>query len=226
MTAVEAPTVPPLSLQLREGTADEHTNAETTRFVTALLDGAVPRAGIVDLWAQYHFIYRELEAAGDRLRSDEVIGAFVFDELRRLDALTIDLDAIAGPKWRTTMTPVPATERYMERIRSLTGPRAPGFVAHHYTRYLGDLAGGQVIARKLLQRGDLGVDELAFAIFSAIPEPVRFRTRYRELLDSVTWDVEQRTEVVEEARVAFSLNAAVFHDLAARHLSDVDTEPS
>jgi heme oxygenase len=209
---------PPFSLQLREGTTKAHEHAETRGFVDALLAGSVSRAAVVDLWAQYRWIYAELEATGDRLADDPVIGAFVIEELRRTPALDHDLLALGGPDWDRRYAPTGATEAYVSRLAALDGPRAAGFVAHHYTRYLGDLAGGQVIARALGRREDLAGIELAFPVFERLEDRPRFRERYRARLDAVPWDAEVRARVVDEARVAFALNARLFDDLGVRHL--------
>jgi heme oxygenase len=88
-------------------------------------------------------------------------------------------------------------------------------VAHHYTRYLGDLAGGQVVG-KVLERtyGVTGPGAL-FYDFSALGSPSRFRARYRALLDAAPWDDIEQRRVADEAVRAFELNIAVFEELAA-----------
>lgn len=222
MTLIDPPSVAqPFSRQLRDGTATDHQHAESARFVSALMDGTVPRAGIVDLWTQYHWIYAELEATGADLRHDPVVGRFVVDELERTAALEHDLRLMAATGAEGSLDPTPTTERYRARLRELRSWPA-GFVAHHYTRYLGDLAGGQVIGRVLSSRSDLVDGELAFPVFDAIPSRPRFREQYRVWLDQVPWDEHERRRVVDEARLAFTLNAQLFEDLAARHLQPLD----
>jgi heme oxygenase len=88
-------------------------------------------------------------------------------------------------------------------------------VAHHYTRYLGDLAGGQMVG-KLLERtyGITGPGAL-FYDFSALGSPSVFRTRYRALLDDAPFDEIARQQIADEAVRAFELNIAMLDELAS-----------
>lgn len=212
---VRAPDVAPFSEVVRTASRGEHEAAESSAFVTALFDGQLTVADYARLAGQTRFIYDVLEQATDAQRDDPVAGAFCFDELRRLDSIDRDLDALLGADWRATLTPLPATERYCERLRAVAFDWAGGFVAHHYTRYLGDLSGGQVIRRALERGYGLTDAGLEFYTFVGIPKPKPFKDRYRALLDAVPWDEAERARVVEEVNVAFRLNGALFADLAA-----------
>ena len=70
-------------------------------------------------------------------------------------------------------------------------------VAHHYTRYLGDLAGGQVIGRTLEQLYALDGQGLAFYAFPDIGRPVPYRRDYRERLDALPLSSAEQDEVVD-----------------------------
>ena len=186
-----------------------HERAHHSAYMTALLDGRLPLADYTLLAEQYVAIYGALEAAADALADDPVAGPFVIDGLRRLPALHADLDALGCGVPRI----LPATHAYVERLRTAAGdPQL--FVAHHYTRYLGDLAGGQVVG-KLLGRsyGITGAGAL-FYDFKALGSPSVFRARYRALLDAAPWDEVARARIVAEALHAFELNIAVFEELA------------
>src|SRR3546814_9337213 len=81
------------------------------------------------------------------MRTDPVASVFITDRLTRLPALEADLEFLIGPDWRERIHPLPTTERYVDRIRTVGTEWAGGFVAPHYTRYLGDLSAGQFIGR-------------------------------------------------------------------------------
>jgi heme oxygenase len=89
-----------------------------------------------------------------------------------------------------------------------------GFVAHHYTRYLGDIAGGQAI-RRLLERtyGLTGPGSLFYHFDEIGPAPT-FRDEYRRRLDEVPWNEDERSRIVQETLTAFECNIAVFSQLA------------
>ncbi|GAB2956916.1 biliverdin-producing heme oxygenase [Amycolatopsis acidiphila] len=203
----------PFSTMLRESTRDVHERAHRSAFMDALFDGRLPLRAYARLAAQYHFIYQAIEEASDALACHPVGGAFVFDELRRGPALAADLAFLVGEDWAERVTPVPATEDYVRRIRTVAADWPGGYVAHHYTRYLGDLAGGQAV-RGLLKRtyGVEGPGAL-FYHFDLGNVPA-FRKRYRALLDEAPWDEAERRRIVTETLVAFELNVALLADLA------------
>ena len=203
----------PFSATLRESTRTVHERANNSRFMVRLLDGELPLEEYARLAAQYYFIYEAIESASDTMRGHSTGGPFVFDELRRLPALAADLEFLAGPDWPAGIEPVPATEDYVGRIRTVAHDWAGGYVAHHYTRYLGDLAGGQVVRRLLKDTYDVEGPGALFYHFDDIDSVPAFRKRYRALLDSTPWDTGERALIVNEVRVAFEFNIAVLADL-------------
>jgi len=203
----------PFSATLRESTRTVHDRANNSRFMVRLLDGELPLAEYARLAAQYYFIYDAIESASDSMREHPEGGPFVLDELRRVPALTRDLEFLVGPGWREEIRPVPATEDYVRRIGTVAHNWAGGYVAHHYTRYLGDLAGGQVVRRLLKDTYDIEGPGALFYHFDIDSTPA-FRKRYRALLDGAPWDATERARIVAEVRVAFEFNIAVLADLA------------
>jgi len=204
----------PFSTTLRESTRRVHERAHHSRYMRDLFGGDLDLHDYARLAAQYWYIYQAIEQAGDAMRRDPVGGRFVFDELRRVPALAVDLEFLYGERWRDRIQPVPATEDYVQRIRSVAFDWAGGYVAHHYTRYLGDLAGGQAV-RKLLATVH-GVDGpgALFYSFDEVGSVPAFRKRYKALLDGTPWTGAERTRIVTETLVAFEFNIAVLDDLA------------
>lgn len=197
----------PLSARLRQATTAVHERAHHSVYMSALLDGGLPLASYTLLAEQYLAIYGALEAAGDRLAGDPAAAPFVIAELRRLPALRADLAALGAGEPRL----LPATERYVARLGEVG---APEFVAHHYTRYLGDLAGGQVIGKLLARSYGIEGPGAQFYDFKALGSPSAFRTRYRALLDAAPWSAQEQERVCAEAVRAFELNIAVLDELA------------
>jgi heme oxygenase len=202
-----------LSVLLRDATRDEHVRTESSPFVTALMGGGLDRSAYTALLQQSHLFYAVLEEAGERWRGDAVIGEFVTDALTRKDALEKDLAWLSGPRWRTGLAALPATQRYVDRLRQVCFSSRSAFVAHHYTRYLGDLSGGQIIRSKLRSIYGFTEDGVRFYIFDGIAKPKVFKDTYRALIDAVPWDAGERAELIAEANEAFRLNRGVFDDL-------------
>lgn len=92
---------------------------------------------------------------------------------------------------------------------------AGGYVAHHYTRYLGDLSGGQIIRDKAEKNWGFARkgDGVRFYVFEQVPNPAAFKRSYRALLDGVRVDELEKQRIVAECKRAFALNTAVFKAL-------------
>jgi heme oxygenase len=217
MTIVEEPSrpVPRFSEALRSATWSDHQRAERARYVRALVNGELDVGAYAAMVDQHWHIYDVLERAADGMRRDEVAGRFVTDDLTRRAALEADLVALRGPEWRDQSVALPATAAYCERLREVCFDWPGGFVAHHYTRYLGDLSGGQFIGRVVAERYDLaGAPGADFYRFDAIPDAAAFRESYRARLDSIDWSAEEQERIIEEIGLAYHHNTAVFDDLA------------
>ena len=214
MTVVDDP-APSFSAALRAATWADHQRAEQAPYVRALVAGELDLEGYARMVDQHWHIYRELEAASATMQADPVAGAFVAPELLRLGALEADLAALRGPEWAARSEPLPATTAYCERLRDVAHDWPGGFVAHHYTRYLGDLSGGQFIGRVVRRHHDLGDAGTAFYRFDGIDDPAAYRAAYRDRLDAAAWDPGEQARIIDEIGVAYALNTAVFDDLSA-----------
>ncbi|NJP67443.1 heme oxygenase (biliverdin-producing) [Streptomyces spiramenti] len=217
-SVVTAPVATPFSTQIREASHQQHTEAENSSFMSDLLGGGLGVEAFRLYTEQLWFVYRALEAPTAQLAADPVAGPFVRPELARVAELERDLDHMHGSAaWRDEVRPLPATAAYAERITETATGWTGGYVAHHYTRYLGDLSGGQVIrsiAEKTWGFEPKG-DGVRFYVFEGIGNPAAFKREYRTLLDAVPGDDAERLRIVEECKRAFSLNSAVFQDLGA-----------
>ncbi|WP_265520156.1 heme oxygenase (biliverdin-producing) [Oerskovia flava] len=214
--AAATPTDQPLSLRLREGTRPEHEAAESSGFVEKLMGGELGIAAYADLAAQQWAIYGALEQASAAIRQDDQGATLVFDELTRTPEIEKDLTFLVGADWAERVTIHPATQRYVARLHEVGGS-LPAYAAHAYTRYLGDLSGGQIIKRMMERHYGLSVDGLAFYTFTEIPRSKPFKDVYRERLDALRLTPEQLAGTVAEAKLAFRLNSDLFADLGAAH---------
>ncbi|MFG3493843.1 heme oxygenase (biliverdin-producing) [Streptomyces sp. NPDC047928] len=210
-------TVTPFSTLIRTASHEQHTEAETSTFMSDLLGG---RLG-VDAYARYTeqlwFVYEALESAAADLRDDPVAGPFIQPELFRTPQLERDLAHLRGADWRTGLTPLPATAAYAARVAECARTWPAGYIAHHYTRYLGDLSGGQIIRDKAERTWGFARkgDGVRFYVFEEIANPAAFKRGYRELLDRVDVDDLEKQRIVEECKRAFAFNTAVFRELGA-----------
>lgn len=203
-----------LSVAMKEGSALEHDRAEGSTFMSALLDGRMDADGYIAYLQRLRIVYDALESAATRL-GDSIAAPIIDPALNRLSTIDADL-----AHWAPTGAPAfssPAATAYAERIASRTWDGA--FVAHHYTRYLGDLSGGQAIGRILDRSFDLGGNGIAFYAFDEIGKVKPYKDRYRDRLDIIgeAMSSAERDRLVDEVRVAFNCNQALFAELSELH---------
>ncbi len=210
MTATES-----LSTLLRDGSKAEHTSAEGSSFMSVMLDGRISPDGYVAYLLRLQRVYAALESVARRLEGDPIAGAVIDPALERSAALAADLDHWAGDGWRELPVDSPATDRYVERIEA-SATWGGLFVAHHYTRYLGDLSGGQAIGRILGRAYELeGTAGVEFYAFDAIPKPKPYKDAYRARLDALPLDSAEHHRILDEVKAVFGLNEGIFSELSA-----------
>ena len=200
------------SARIRHATTGAHRAAERSPIMTKLLAGRLRLEEFVAMQVQLLNVYETLEELGQRHRSDAVAGVFVDDALVRAPALRADLVALAALGAHDHHGLTPATQRYCARLRQIA-PDPVAFVAHHYTRYLGDLSGGQYMCRALERHLDLGPDRgSAFFHFEHI-DPEAYKVRYRERLDDAAWSASEHQRFLDEVHLAYALNSDLLESI-------------
>lgn len=200
-----------LSVRLREGTKESHRLAENTAFIRDFFTGNLSIESYREFLVQLHYIYTALEAHQERHRAHPIFEKIYFSELFRVEALKQDLNFYYRDGNWQKIPPSAATQEYMQRLAVLSRDWVEGLVAHHYTRYLGDLSGGQALKRLVAKMFALPSNEgLAFYEFSQIADHAQFKNDYRARLDAMPLDETASQKIVDEANHAFALNRQVF----------------
>ena len=205
-----------LAADLKEGTKKSHSAAENTKFVAGFLRGVVDEESYRKLIQDFYFIYSALEEEMERLEDDNFLSPINFSELDRVKSLKKDLRYYYGPNWNQTIKPSQACVQYVERIHEVADSNEPYLlVGHHYTRYLGDLSGGQILRNIAEKALDLPKNEgLHFYDFPKIEDKKEFKTKYRAALDALTTDSSKINDIIAEANYAFRLNMYMFDELS------------
>ena len=207
-----------LAKDLKVGTKRSHTAAENTKFVASFLRGVVDEDSYKTLMRDFYFVYSAIEEEMQRLEDDGFLSAINFPELNRVEAIKKDLRYYYGPNWSTVIKPSEACIRYVERIHEVADSNEPYLlIGHHYTRYLGDLSGGQILKNIAEKALDLPKDTgLAFYefpdIFSSAMKK-QFKKTYRKALDDLPLDESQKNSIITEANYAFRLNMYMFDEI-------------
>jgi len=127
---------------LKDLTWEHHKNAERQEFVKVLMGGNIdPKVYATYLWNQFP-MYEVLEvmAMGHGLLKD-------FPEILRSKAIMEDFREL-WPENEKPPQHTMSTKKYLTHMRTIMNDPEK-LMAHIYVRHMGDLSGGQMIARKV-----------------------------------------------------------------------------
>jgi len=203
-----------LATMLREGTKKSHTMAENVGFVKCFLKGVVEKKSYRKLVTSLYFVYSAMEEEMERLKDHPVVSKIYFPELNRKQSLEKDLHFYYGANWREEAKNTKAGKAYVARIHEIAQSEPELLVAHCYTRYLGDLSGGQIL-KKISQRAMNLTDGegTAFYEFDDITDEKEFKNKYRAAMDELPIDQATAEKIVDEANAAFGRNMELFQEL-------------
>ena len=172
---------------LKELTWEHHKDAERQDFVKVLMSGKInPELYATYLWNQ-HKKYDILEAiAGAQGLLDDL------PDIRR--KMKIEQDFLELWKSDTPPTITNSTQHYIMHMKSIIADRN-AIMAHVYVLHMGDLSGGQMIAKKAPGEGRMyqfDTDKVA------LKEAIRAKTN---------------DEMAEEAKYCFTASTNLFKEL-------------
>jgi heme oxygenase len=182
-----------------------HAEAERSGIIRELLRGQASRADYILLQRNLLPAYQALELALDRHRDKAALAGLAAYRLDRAPALEADLNALCHGDL-SAVPLLPAGKAYAERIGACAEGDGARLIAHAYTRYLGDLSGGQILKRLLAASPGLQPSELSFYDFPAYPDLDALKSGYRHAIDRAGRLADSPQLIVDEGAVAFTLN--------------------
>eukprot|EP00798_Chlamydomonas_sp_ICE-L_P024516 gene24516-10119_t len=127
-----------------------------------------------------------------------------------------------GANWRQTVKPSAATKKYVDRVKSVRDKQPTLLIAHQYTRYLGDLFGGQMMGGMATR--SLGLENgkgISFYTFTDIENPKVFIEEWYTTLNALDISDEEKQAIVDEANLVFALNIELFSELDGNPLQSM-----
>ena len=174
-------------MSLKDLTHDAHRNAETQPFVKILFSGKINPKLYATFLKNQHPCYEILEVCA---MPHQLLHGL--PDIRRAPAILQDFQELWDESDGEPQI-VPATERYIKYILSIKDDPAR-LMAHLYVRHMGDLAGGQMIAKRVPGSGKMYQFE----------DPEILKMAIRAKIDD---------SMAEEAKVCFQFAADMFKDL-------------
>lgn len=127
-------------MSLKELTLEKHKDAERSMFARKLMSGEISIDDYSNYLIQMGYIYRALEAKAYEFN--------IFDDLpglARAEKIQEDIVELVGED--NGIDYLPATLKYVDYLKSLR--ETESVLAHVYVRHMGDLYGGQMIAKRV-----------------------------------------------------------------------------
>jgi heme oxygenase len=174
-------------MSLRELTKDNHTNAERQEFVKILFSGSIDPKLYATYLKNQHPMYELLEvcAMPHGLLND-------LPDIRRAPAILADFIELWGED-KTVPKMCPVVQKYLDHILSIKeDPKK--LMAHIYVRHMGDLAGGQMIAKRVPGHGK----------YYQFENPEELKTAIRSKLSD---------DMADEAKICFEFAAEFFKEM-------------
>lgn len=170
--------------------------------------GQITPALYADYLASLAPLYQALEDAllshGEHPLVQAIVEAIVF----RSKAIESDLSFFKSRGVVGRHNPV-SLEMH-SRINTLSESMPIGLIAHAYTRYVGDLSGGQILRRFVSEGLKLsGKEGLSFYDYDVV-DVDGLKHSYRERFQRLVLTPAQIEKVTEEACLAFELNHRMF----------------
>lgn len=195
-----------LSSALREATRALHHRAERTGVVSDLLHGSTTKRAYATLLRNLLPVYRALEEQLETHRAAPAVQSVARRELYRAESIAHDLAELGvDPE---AMPVLAQSEDYARRIAQAAQAEPARLIGHAYTRYLGDLSGGQVLRKLLARSFGLRRSSLTLYDFPEIIDPKSYKADFRAALDRAAQEADAAA-ILDEAMTAFRLSIAL-----------------
>ncbi len=203
----------PLTDRLREQTEPLHASLEQLPFSQLLFSGDLPRSVYLQYLLGLRLVYQSLEA---EIKSwsqvyDKTLEAFY--PVFRSQLIDEDIQVLSGGSSTQSLVNLPK-----DLIESIHGS-LERTLALAYVRFLGDLGGGQLLARQLRTRWQLPLGHsnglAMYAYHEQVPE---LRKKVKSVINGLSLSVVQQELILKAAESMFKLHRQWFLQLMPQNV--------
>jgi heme oxygenase (biliverdin-producing, ferredoxin) len=202
-----------IAQRLHDETKSLHTAAERSGVMQELLRGTISAASYAVLLSSLRAIYTALEQGLREHAGDPVFAGLDASAFARTAALESDLKALVGDR-ETWPAPHAVAVTYAAHLAARSRTRPVLLLAHAWLRYLGDLNGGQILARLIRSHESLAALPTGFYAFPGLTDPRAAAGAWRAALDVAPLSADDHDALVAEAQDGFRRHITLFEGLA------------
>lgn len=187
---------------VREATSDSHAASMQHPLMVAFMRGGISAGSFFDYLGQLKRVYEILDTWGQNLS--------IYDARLKRTPIINETLQLSGH----TVKRYSATDSYVMHLENLIDTNDDvAVLAHHYTRFMGDLAAGPMIG---FLADNLGIPDemLKFYNFSDLGNLLEYRVSYGSALEQIVppWDQDR---FISEVLLAFKYSQNILDDLSA-----------
>lgn len=204
-----------IAQRLHDETKALHTAAERSGVMQEMLRGTISPVSYAAMLVSLRAIYAALEEGLRAHAADPLFAGLDTSAFARTAALEADLTALVGSRdaWPA---PHAVAAEYAAHLEARSRSQPVLLLAHAWLRYLGDLNGGQILARLIRSHPALASLPTGFYDFPGLAEPRAAAAQWRTMLDAAPLSADAHDALVAEAQDGFRRHIALFEGLATR----------
>ena len=199
-------------LKLKHDTSKLHSIAENAGFNKNLFNGSLTKEKYGNYLMNKFHIYSALENAILHNKNSPAISKIYMPELERKRHILNDLRLIL-PELPDKLPMLSTTESYVYHLNHLDQKSPELLIAHAYTNYLAEMAGGTIIKRILLSKYGFKEEELSVYNFNNLDDFKVFQPRYHKLISEIVSKNHIEKAFIEESKLAYIFITMVLVEL-------------
>jgi heme oxygenase len=187
---------------VREATSDSHAASMQHPLMVAFMQGGISAGSFFDYLGQLKRVYEILDSWGQDLS--------IYDSRLKRTPIINETLQLSGHVVRR----YPATDAYVDHLQNLIDTKdTVAVLAHHYTRFMGDLAAGPMIG---FLSNNLGIPDemLKFYEFSDLGDLIEYRLSYGAAIQQIVPHSDQ-DRFIFEILLAFKYSQNILDELSS-----------
>lgn len=197
--------------KLKDATAKLHSIAEKAGFNKTIFGGTVTKETYGNYLMNKFHIYSAMEKAMQLNKNIPAISKIYMPEIERKQHILNDLKSILK-EVPEKIPMLDTTESYVYHLNALSQNSPELLIAHAYTNYLAEMAGGSIIKNILITKHGFKDSELTMYNFNGTDFKA-FQPRYHSLVSEIVKEANIEDSFIEESKLSYIFSTTILIEL-------------